>query len=330
MESLPGIVLPDIDLTSADKVSRDDTDSDSSTSISDGSSGESEFVLPPSPSLEDFSISDLETDTNQYIPLFKPGESPALYCGAPITTQQALHTLVAWFSSSPGLSKSAFSRLLYIIHSFILPKGNNLPSSYADAIKEVQAFLSPVKDYHCCINDCVVFRKSHVGDYTHLSRCPRCDEDHYKEGTTIPRKRFKYLPLETRVRRLFSDKVTSKLLQSHCELETSDTNVVTAIHQSEAWKSWYISEGLFEGEHRALSFALCMDGLNPFSRERSVYCTCPIFLVILNLPHRIRMLSASAMLTGLIAGPNEPKDTNPYVDVLIDDIATSPKFIEDL
>ena len=47
-----------------------------------------------------------------------------------------------------------------------------------------------------------------------------------------------------------------------------------------------------------------------------------------NLPHRIRMLSASAMLTGLIAGPNEPKDTNPYVDVLIDDHLNSLKIYD--
>ena len=316
MESLPRIKLPHIDLTNTDNVSSDNTDSDSSSSTSDGLSGKSDFVLPSSPSLEDFTIPELGSD--HCIPNFKLGESPSLYCGAPITTQQALYTLVAWFASNPGLSKTGFGQLLNILHSFILPKDNNLPSSYADAIKEMQPFLSPVKDYHCCVNDCVVYRECHDGDYTHLSECPRCNEDRYKEGTTIPRKRFKYLPLETRVRRLFSDQVTSKLLQSHCHTESSDR--VTSIHQSEAWKSWYSSEGLFQGENRALSFAICMDGLNPFSHERSAYSTCPIFLVILNLPHHIRMLSASAMLTGLIAGPNEPKNTNAYVDVLIDDI----------
>ena len=78
----------------------------------------------------------------------------------------------------------------------------------------------------------------------------------------------------------------------------------------------------FEGNCRGLPFAICMDGLNPFSNEKTSYSTCPIFLTILNLPHEIRMLSASAMLTGLIPGPSEPKNTNAYVDVLIDDIMT--------
>ena len=105
MESLPRLKLPHIDLTTTD-VSPNNTDSDSSSSMTDGSSGKSEFVLPSSPSLEDFTIP--EIGGNQYIPSFKPGESPNLYCGAHITTQQALYTLVAWFSSNPGLSKAGF------------------------------------------------------------------------------------------------------------------------------------------------------------------------------------------------------------------------------
>ena len=69
-----------------------------------------------------------------------------------------------------------------------------------------------------------------------------------------------------------------------------------------------------------MTFALCMNGLNPFPREKSTYSMCPIFLVLLNLPHHIRMLSASAMLVRLIAGPKEPKTSNAYLDRLVDDI----------
>ena len=93
-----------------------------------------------------------------------------------------------------------------------------------------------VKDYHCCVNDCVVFRKSHSEDCSHLLQCPHCSESRYKEGTKIPRKRYKYLPLEARKRRLFSNKITSKILQSHSDPQMSEPNTVTTIHQSEAWK----------------------------------------------------------------------------------------------
>lgn len=319
LESVPTIDLPDIDLTCKGELSSDDTGSDHASSEDKYSvvADLEEFVLPPTPSLEDINIPEMASN---YITSFEVDETPILYPGAPVTARQAVCTLVAWFSSNPGISKSAFSRLLFILHTFILPAGNSLPQSYNDALKMLRPFLSPVKDYHCCVNDCIIFRDSHIGDYAQLSVCPECGEDRYKAGTRIPRKRFKYLPLETRVRRLFSDKITSKLLQSHNDTKVSAENKISTIHQSEAWKSWYSSEGIFKGDTRALSFAVCLDGLNPFSREKASYSTCPIFLSILNLPHHVRMLSGSAMLTGLIAGPNEPKSTNPYVDVLVDDI----------
>ena len=69
-----------------------------------------------------------------------------------------------------------------------------------------------------------------------------------------------------------------------------------------------------------LSFAICMDSFNPFSRDTVSYSTCPMFLEVLNLPQHLRRLAGSVTLTGLIPGPHEPKNTDPYVDVLVDDI----------
>lgn len=60
-----------------------------------------------------------------------------------------------------------------------------------------------------------------------------------------------------------------------------------------------------------------MDGLNPYAHEKTAYSTC---LIILNLPHHLRSLSGSMSLIGLIPGPKEPKNTDPYVDVLVDDV----------
>ena len=183
----------------------------------------------------------------------------------------------------------------------------------------MQPFLSPVKEYHSCVNDCVIFRNSTAGEYEKLTKCPKYGENRFKPGSTIPRKRFKYLPLGTRIQRLFGNAKTSQLLQSH-NTGNSHQKVTDSIHSSEAWKTWYGSDGQFEGDSRALSFAVCMDGLNPFAIEKNAFSMWPIFLVPLNLPHHIRMTSTSMMLMGLIPGPAEPKNTDPYVDVLVDDI----------
>ena len=109
---------------------------------------------------------------------------------------------------------------------------------------------------------------------------------------------------------------TSQLLQSH-NTSNSDQTVTDSIHSSEAWKTWYCSSGQFKGDSRALSFAVCMDGLNPFAIEKNAYSMWPMFLIPFNLPYHIRMTFTSMMLMGLIPGPTEPKNTDPYIDVFV-------------
>ena len=47
---------------------------------------------------------------------------------------------------------------------------------------------------------------------------------------------------------------------------------------------------------------------------------CPMLLVPLNLPQNLRTSAMSIMLAGIIPGPSEVKNTDPYVDVLVDEI----------
>lgn len=307
--SLPEIHIPENVLST-------DTDDDESGSEGTSSPQLSDVELP-GPAIDDLNVFD--SDTADDIPTLKLDEGPILYPGASVTMDQAVYMLLSWFSTYPGISKSALDRLLHILHNFILPTANNLPTSYSNLMKRVQPFLSVVKDYHCCVNDCIIFRDSDKGEYANASRCPECDEERYEPGTKIPRKRFKYLPLETRIRRIYADKAMSQLLQSHGSTETN-AGIVSDIHQTKTWKTWYSPSGIFEGDTRGLSFAICMDGFNPFSRDKVSYSTCPIFLEVLNLPQHLRRLPGSVMLTGLISGPREPKNTDPYVDVLVDDI----------
>ena len=69
-----------------------------------------------------------------------------------------------------------------------------------------------------------------------------------------------------------------------------------------------------------------MDGLNPYAHEKTTYSTCPMSLVVMNLPHHLRIMAGSMLLTRLIPGPKEPKNTDPYVDVLVDDVMSLNKL----
>ncbi len=71
---------------------------------------------------------------------------------------------------------------------------------------------------------------------------------------------------------------------------------------------------------RAVALSLCMDGVNPFSKERTKYSMCPMILTVLNLPYHLRIQAGSTMLVGIIPGRNEPKETDQYVDILVDEL----------
>ena len=246
-----------------------------------------------------------------------------LYPGSQMSVLAALAVLFSWFTTFPGISKEALSHLLYVLHHFLLPSGNKLPHNYAHTNSKIKSLLTPVKEYHCCINDCVIFRDTCKEDSENDSeeddsQCPQCGENRYCEDKNTPRKRFKYLPLGPRIHHLFSNFKTAKLLQSHTE--HTESSEVTDIHQTAVWKERYSTEGTFHGEPRALSLSLCADGTNHFSKERCAYSMCPIVISILNLPAHLRRLPRFLHLAGVIPGKEEPKNTDPYLDVLVDEL----------
>ena len=75
-------------------------------------------------------------------------------------------------------------------------------------------------------------------------------------------------------KRYFGNVQTAEMLQKHGQCVNNDENeVVTNIHQSQAWYEWYNPAGLFMGDTQSVSFALCTDGLNPLHmRRQSIVC----------------------------------------------------------
>ena len=127
---------------------------------------------------------DMDTDVSEYNIIHNPSIDASVLIEEPVqcddTTEplfscsslscfQAILELVSWFSNHAGISKNAFSQLLNILHTKILPQNNILPTSYAEAMAILKPYLTPVKEYHCCINDCVVFRNSETQSYNYLN-----------------------------------------------------------------------------------------------------------------------------------------------------------------
>ena len=252
--------------------------------------------------------------------------SELLYSGAVITTFQAISMLTSWFALHPGISKAAFDRLLCLFHKHILPDGNTLPKGYRDAQKILQNCITPTNEYHCCVNDCVVFRDSESEKYAQLQQCPKCKEPCYKIGSKgIPRKRFIHIPLEPRLRRMFSQKETARLFQKRSQ-QPNDNDMqfisLSTIHESSAWKEWYKNDGIFDGDERAVALGICADGVNPFAKEKNSYSMWPIVLFPLNFPAKIRKSSSSMLLAGIIPGPKEARYIDPYMEIVAGDVAS--------
>lgn len=246
--------------------------------------------------------------------VFGDGDSSPLYESSELSVSQSLAILFNWFCSYPGISKEAFNRLLYLLNSFLLPVDNKLPNSYIKARTAIKEMLVPVQQYDCCINDCILYRK----DAKDLTNCPVCNEHRYQTSSSIARKSFKYIPLAPRLKRMFGNKIISELLQLHHGQDVR--TVVEDLHQCDTWKSRYDVSGIFHGDPRGISLSLCTDGTNPFCKEKVSYSMWPIMLTILNLPRHIRNLPGSILLAGIIPGKSEPKNLDPYMELLVEEI----------
>ena len=263
--------------------------------------------------VEEDSDSPGELDQNAALPLYEDSDK---------TVMEVLAGYFHWFSSHPSISKSALSSLLAHEHCNVLPKGNNLPSSYVQAYNFIKPNLLPTECYHACPNDCILFRKTDRYDYTKLKKCPKCNESRYAANGQ-PRRRFLYYPLGPRWRRLFECKETSKMLQEHA-LRPDMGDLMTDIFDSPKWKAAYAPDGLFQGDPRGLSVQLSTDGVNPFSANKICYSMWPIMLSVLNWPKVCRNLFENVMLVGVIPanGKGEAKSVDPYLEVVVDEIMT--------
>ncbi len=234
-----------------------------------------------------------------------------LYEHAEITVLQALLEHFSWFSEHPGISKGALSDILYMQHNRILPPGNHLPDSFEGALKLIEPFLIKPLVFHCCPNDCIIYR----GNYAELDKCPVCSTKRYIRGR-FPAKQFHYLPIGPRLVRIFATSNLAQILQAH----STNSSDMCDVHDSPSWRDVYNEGGIFDGDRRGISLALCTDGVNPFKHNNVAYSMWPIVLTLLNFPREVRQLFSHLMLVGIIPGPSEPTTLNPYLEVLVDEI----------
>jgi len=145
---------------------------------------------------------------------------------------------------------------------------NSLPSSYEAARSTIEPYLVQPVVYNVCKNDCILF----CNEYSDLVECG--EKRNISEDSHTAVRRFTYLPLKPRLERMFGDSNIARILQSHA-VQDDQPDCIYDIHQSPAWKSAFQQDGIFKGDLRGISFALCTDGVNQFAHNRVHYSMWP-------------------------------------------------------
>lgn len=248
-----------------------------------------------------------------------------------LTVLQWLFMNFHYFSAHPSISKSAFSDNLQLqarVHKTVC----SLPASYHEAKKLIKPYLVEKVVFDVCINDCVVYRNSPKYRYARLDQCPVCNENRYVQRQSagvnkrqVSRRTFNYIPLGPRLARVYGDENLSKLVFSHPGSKNellSKNNYMEDIHDSPIWKDLYSDSGLFKGDKKGISFALELDGVNPFHNIGVIYSMVPMMMTILNLPRNVRNVFGNILLVGIIKGKKTKGESSidPYVEVLVDEL----------
>jgi len=125
-----------------------------------------------------------------------------------------------------GWSNKSFTDLVNFLAD-MLPEGNVMPKSTAEAKKILCPIELKYERIHACPNDYIIY----WGKYKDNVSCPICETSRYKkkdrpeelevkDKKQIPAKVFWYFPVIPRLERLFANPAIAKLLRWHAEQRT--------------------------------------------------------------------------------------------------------------
>lgn len=256
-------------------------------------------------------------------------EGPAIQT-LPNSTTTVLQWLALNFSmfvAHPAISKAAFTHNIQVQKVTHGDVTNTLPSSYYEARKLLDPYVVKKVVFDVCVNECVIFRNSGTLQCADMLQCPVCGENRYNTNSSsktkrpVSRRRFTYIPIGPRLARLYGEVNLAQLVMSHPGSDY-DGDEMWDVHHSASWKELYSENGYFGGDKMGISFALELDGVNPFHNIGAIYSMTPIMLTILNFPRHIRNAFGNINLVGIIPGKEKSESSNvsPYMEILVDEL----------
>jgi hypothetical protein len=218
-----------------------------------------------------------------------------------------------------GLANIHLSELLHLLGSSILLQPNVCPGNEYYASKMLKQLSLSYQSIHACSGGCLLFTGQYQDDVT----CEKCDRPRYVqvEKSQVPAKVLRYFPLIPKLRRMFSTPKQAVLMHWWKENRSSDSKLRIRA-DSMQWQFVDNHYPSFGEEARNPRLVLGIDGINPFSQNRSTYSCTPVVLYNLNLPPWLATKKFFVMLFMIIPGKqavtSETVDT--YLQPLMEEL----------
>ncbi|WJX83272.1 hypothetical protein P8452_65944 [Trifolium repens] len=209
----------------------------------------------------------------------------------------------------------------------------DLPQTYYEAKQLVSKLGLGVKRIDCCINGCMLFYDNEFGvSDGDLLECKFCQEPRYcgtrnsrsSRRKPVPRKSMFYLPIVSRLQRLYASLQTARKMTWHSENVEKRRSSGELRHPSDglAWKYFDQVNPGFASDPRNVRLGLCSDGFTPYTQVSATPYSCwPVIVTPYNLPPEMCMSKPYMFLAAVIPGPSSPTaGVDIYLQPLIDDL----------
>lgn len=100
-----------------------------------------------------------------------------------------------------------------------------------------------------------------------------------------------------------------------------DKRIMHDLHCSTNWQERFINAQIADGGYNPMNLAFVMscDGVSPF--KFSQYTMWPVTIMLMNLPHHMRVKHENMLIPAIIPGPKQPWDLDSFLQPLRDELA---------
>lgn len=261
-------------------------------------------------------------DVGTRVDLFAP-----ICDGATMTVIRFMEVMTTVQGAS-RVSQRAMGRIFFVLN-MVLP--DNAIPSYKQVLTVVRQVMSRNETLvEMCNNDCLSFRDTadHKWGGDDITRCPECGDSRYmgRSGDAaphqlrVPAKCFIHRPVRDTVRLLMNrPDVAPHARRPVRPGYNPDASTWEDIVDTRGWHRTVTLDAVLSACLLSFVLMLAVDGFPLFDLKLG-YSVTPILAVALNLPPHLRGKYANIFLLGIVPGPKKPKNLQPYLDIIVDDL----------